>query len=498
MTYYSQNGEDYVLSNMFGGKKDGFFVEVGCIDGRRFSNTLAFEEMGWKGLCVEAHAGYIGLIAGNRPNSIVSHCAAGDTDEDEVVFYANTRGTLSTLDRSKEAHFREQYGKYFDGFEMHSVPKRRLDTLFRENGIEKIDILSVDIEGTEADALRGIDFKRYTPSVVVVEADSPEEEAEVDGVLLPAGYTKSVRLLSNIFYLADKAMEKNVKGLKAEVALTHTCHPMDDCKDLTVTVTVDTTGPGLASSLKTLGRSVKAAAGKVASIIPHGRKVEGGATNRFRFYDTGFHGDRYLQYMVDEVAKRCGVFIETGANVGSTLAYMARTHPAIHCISCEPDQEAYAQAAANTAGMKNVTLHNETSQEFIKRLKREGLAASGQDCMFWLDAHGYGFTWPLKDELAFITSEFGSGYILIDDFKVPGLDCFLYDVYQGQICSFDFVQDSLARGIEYRLYYPAYTDRTSGHHPLCGWGLIEFGHPEPLELPEGLKDIVRRPEIVRL
>ena len=83
VNYYSQHGEDFLLDRLLSDKKRGFFVEVGCIDGRRFSNTLIFEERGWRGLCVEAHTGYIELLRQNRPNSIVCHCAAG---ENKIVY----------------------------------------------------------------------------------------------------------------------------------------------------------------------------------------------------------------------------------------------------------------------------------------------------------------------------------------------------------------------------------------------------------------------------
>jgi hypothetical protein len=115
-----------------------------------------------------------------------------------------------------------------------------------------------------------------------------------------------------------------------------------------------------------------------------------------------------------------------------------------------------------------------------------------ENVLFWLDAHGYGFKWPLREEVSFITGHFQTAYVLIDDFKVPGLDCFGYDLYDGQECSFDYIRDALDESIEYSLYYPSYTERTSRHHPLRGWGLIEFGHEAALELPTTLRDKVRR------
>ena len=162
-TYYSQHGEDYLLDCIFAGQSNGFFVEVGCIDGRRFSNTLTFEERGWHGMCIEAHAGYIELLRRNRPDSIICHCAAGETDAQDVTFFANSRGSLSTIDPSKEAEFREKYAKDFTGFEPQTVAMRRLDSLFDEYQVPQIDILSLDVEGYEVPALKGLDFRRYSP-----------------------------------------------------------------------------------------------------------------------------------------------------------------------------------------------------------------------------------------------------------------------------------------------------------------------------------------------
>ena len=260
--YYSQHGEDFVLSEIFEGNHSGFFVEVGCIDGRRFSNTLTFEERGWTGMCVEAHAGYIDLLRRNRPNSIICHCAAGEDDENEVSFYANSRGSLSTLDRDKEAYFREKYGEYFTGFEEQRVRKRRLASLFAEYSIKEIDILSIDIEGYELAALKGIDFGKCRPKVLVIESENLEHERRIDDVLIPNGYTKSIRIAQNIFYLVDGAMEKRVKDKRFRFELIHTRHPLDEGKDVIKQAQVDPRGKG-----PTLGKLIGGVGKKAARMV---------------------------------------------------------------------------------------------------------------------------------------------------------------------------------------------------------------------------------------
>ena len=207
----------------------------------------------------------------------------------------------------------------------------------------------------------------------------------------------------------------------------------------------------------------------------------------------GFHGDRHLLRLVGELAAGARVFVETGSNVGSTLGDVARRYPHLDCHSCEPDADAHAAAQRHACVRPGVALHCETSQEFMARLERDHAELFDQPLLAWLDAHDYGFEWPLREEVAFFTSRFASGCLLIDDFEVPHDPSFGWDEYQGQRCAFDYVEDAIHPGAAYRLYYPAYSEHTSPWHPLRGWGLLQFG-PSLEALPrleEALADLCR-------
>lgn len=215
-------------------------------------------------------------------------------------------------------------------------------------------------------------------------------------------------------------------------------------------------------------------------------------SKRFRVYSVGFHGDLHLMALVDILLSRSRYFIETGTNVGSTLKYVARKYPHIKCYSCEPDKRAYEFACRNTKEYRNVNLYNQASGEFIKEILTNNTEVDRGPTLFWLDAHGYGFDWPLRQEIDLITRNWKQALILIDDFYVPGLECFGYDKYEEQICSFDWIKESINPKLQYHLYYPQYTDRTSKHHPLRGWGLIEYGSSDSLMLPDSIKSIVNQ------
>ncbi len=220
-----------------------------------------------------------------------------------------------------------------------------------------------------------------------------------------------------------------------------------------------------------------------------GRKVD--APRRLESFDVGFHGDYYLMSLVSHCLASVEQFIETGANVGTTLHYVAKMFPAIPAYSCEPSTTAFRVAQERIKNLPNCRFFNVASPEIFEILTRLDTGIFERDTLFWLDAHGYGYEWPLRDEIAIITRRFRRGYLLIDDFKVPEMPCFAYESYAGQECSFDYIRSAINPELRYSLYYPCHRDRTSSHHPLTGWGLIDFGHDIPLALPQELSGKIR-------
>ncbi len=229
--FYGQHGEDFIIYKLLGEKSYGFYVEVGCIDGLRFSNSYFFEKNGWKGICIEAHNDYIPLIRRNRPESIVEHCAISDFDAEEIEFYANSRGSLSTLDKNQEENFRKKQPEYFEGFTIQKVPVRKLDTILSKYSPEKIDFISIDIEGHEINALKGINLKKFRPDIFIIECDSLENEKLINKLLKPHNYKLFCRHFNNLFYVQEYIFKnKKIQLLNGihNIRLVHTVHPLDE------------------------------------------------------------------------------------------------------------------------------------------------------------------------------------------------------------------------------------------------------------------------------
>ena len=78
MKYYSQFNQDkWLFENHFKDKKDGVFLEIGADDGVDKSNTKFYEELGWKGMCIEPSHKRFKLLSSNR-NCICENYAISD------------------------------------------------------------------------------------------------------------------------------------------------------------------------------------------------------------------------------------------------------------------------------------------------------------------------------------------------------------------------------------------------------------------------------------
>ena len=208
-------------------------------------------------------------------------------------------------------------------------------------------------------------------------------------------------------------------------------------------------------------------------------------------YEVAFHGDSYLLELCDSVLKGAKTFIETGTYYGHTLEYVARKFGHLSLYSCEPETTHFIGAQAKVKAYKNnITLRQAASPNFLYSIARENPSITDKDTVFWIDAHSFGHTWPLLDEIRFITKNFQKAYIFIDDFKIPGRPEFAYDVANEHDCAWEAIHKCLSKDKNYTVCYPDYTQKTSTHHPLTGWVCIEFGHSVDY-IPPKLKNRVK-------
>lgn len=197
-------------------------------------------------------------------------------------------------------------------------------------------------------------------------------------------------------------------------------------------------------------------------------------------FEVGFHGDTYLLNYLDRVMAPVEAFIETGANVGTTLRYVLQRFPHVEAYSCEPDKSAYQRTLQNLGDLVDRPhFYNMLSPDFIYKIHQEFPKLNQSLNFYWLDAHDYGYQWPLADELRYITTHTQRAIILIDDAEVPDHPEFKFCAYDGQTCDVAYMMAALAPGQSYQFVFPDYTEHTSKHHPLVGYNFIFWGDLVP-------------------
>lgn len=69
--WYGQIGQDRWVAEVFKGKRDGTFLDVGCHEHRNLSNTWALEkQLGWRGIAIDVDGSFSHGWARERPGSV--------------------------------------------------------------------------------------------------------------------------------------------------------------------------------------------------------------------------------------------------------------------------------------------------------------------------------------------------------------------------------------------------------------------------------------------
>ena len=192
----SQDGEDiHLLQTFFNGLCNGTYVEMGALNGLRFSNTYVFHKaMGWKGVMVELGPGnYKGLLQ-NRPNELANVNAAVCKDRRKLHYYE--KGAVGGIWEFSDPDFRKLWWKGVKLEHTQEVECKPLDEIFTETVGDHFyfDFFSLDIEGAEVEALRSIDFNKHRFGVIFVEGGSRvlgldhKKNAEVHRILVDNDY----------------------------------------------------------------------------------------------------------------------------------------------------------------------------------------------------------------------------------------------------------------------------------------------------------------------
>jgi len=177
MEGYAEHQIDRKVFQRFFGNQPGTMLEIGAARPDWLSIGALYRAKGWDVLSVEPNPVF--AAAHRALGHDVAEVALCEDDNDMATFtVADSHGaeyregqvtfeSFSSL--GIRGDFAELGGKH--GHQTIQVRTCRADTLLAETrpNWEGIDLVAVDIEGWELDALRGLNFERFRPKVIIVE-----------------------------------------------------------------------------------------------------------------------------------------------------------------------------------------------------------------------------------------------------------------------------------------------------------------------------------------
>ena len=187
--FYSQFGEDKFLhKQIFKGKRDGVFCELGAMNGVQWSNTCFFEEqLNWTGYLVEPDPVSYSTLAQNRPKSkCYNYAISQEKGEVEMLINPNQHAVAAV----KEGISQGFYQKWHTYSQKVMVPSAPFRDILTSKECPHIDLWSIDVEGRELDVLDTWDWNIKVDYILIETLDHfyKETNDKCRGYLMAKGY----------------------------------------------------------------------------------------------------------------------------------------------------------------------------------------------------------------------------------------------------------------------------------------------------------------------
>jgi FkbM family methyltransferase len=166
---FSQEGEDLIIRRKLAGLERGFYVDVGAHHPTRFSNTMAFYRLGWRGMNIDADPDAIRLFERARPRDI-NVCAGVANSESNLTFHVFDEPAVSTFDAElADEIIRNSTYRLLD---RRQIRVRRLAEILEETlpANQSIDLMSIDVEGLDLTVMQSNDWAKVRARCLLVEA----------------------------------------------------------------------------------------------------------------------------------------------------------------------------------------------------------------------------------------------------------------------------------------------------------------------------------------
>jgi FkbM family methyltransferase len=199
-TNFSQNDEELVLKDIFLNIENGFYIDVGCHNPRRFSNTALLYKNGWNGINIDASVKSLKLfnVFRKRDKNI---CALISEKREKLKYYYFDDSALNGILSSSKVNSLKDVGYKVINEEF--INTQRLDDILVSCKVtnKTIDLLDIDVEGYDFQVLKSIDLNLFNVKVILIETG--ENENSIIKYLSSFNYNIYKKIDRNIFFIKN-------------------------------------------------------------------------------------------------------------------------------------------------------------------------------------------------------------------------------------------------------------------------------------------------------
>ena len=163
---FSISSVDLIIGRLFSNFNRGIYLDIGCNHPIKYNNTYLLYKKGWKGINVDLDSESIKQFNLMRKNdhNVNALVTSKDNEEKDLYFY-HKRSAINTISKVL-AEKRENKPKKIKKLKGVSINTIINDSPFQN---KKINLLSIDIENYEFEALKEFNFAKYNIDVIVSE-----------------------------------------------------------------------------------------------------------------------------------------------------------------------------------------------------------------------------------------------------------------------------------------------------------------------------------------
>ena len=186
---------------MFSKVEKGVFIDLGCNHPIKFNNTYLLYKRGWRGINIDLDKESIDEFNKIRDKDYnVQSLISTNIGEEKEIYYYHSRSAINTLSRELLEHRNTKK----DSIKILKETTNTLENIIEKSPFknQKINLLSIDIENHEYEALKNFNFAKFRIDVIVIEIhDLRQKKLEIYNQSLDfVVNSKIYKLLTNNSY----------------------------------------------------------------------------------------------------------------------------------------------------------------------------------------------------------------------------------------------------------------------------------------------------------